>query len=98
MSNVTLRRVRESFLLWKNNVYYILVCVCVPDCVSVCMRVRVCSLSYVAYHATRMRHVVMSFVATLAPPYSSTLSINGTNFEKKKELLNIKCVLIFSTT
>jgi hypothetical protein len=47
-------------------------------------------------HATRMRHIVSSFVASLAPSYFSTLSHKRHDFRKKKKLLNIKCVLIFS--
>ena len=61
--NVTLRRVRESLLPWKSNKYYIFVCVCV--------RVHVALL---IQHATRMRHIVTSYVAPLAPPYFSTFS------------------------
>ena len=39
--------------------------------------------------------LVTSFVTPLAAPYSSTLSHKGHDFRKK--ILNIKCVLIFST-
>ena len=44
-------------------------------------------------HATRMRHIVTSFVAPLAPPYFSTLS----HF-REKVTEHKMCVLIFSTT
>jgi hypothetical protein len=51
--NITLRRVCESLLTWKNNKYYIFVCVCVPVWmpwrVGVCMRA--CSLAYPASNA-----------------------------------------------
>jgi hypothetical protein len=49
MYNVTLRRVRESLLPWKSNNYYLLVCVCVH-------------VALLIQHATRMRHLVTSFV------------------------------------
>jgi hypothetical protein len=46
--NVTLRRVRKSFVPWKGNKYYIFVYMCaltrVRDCAR--KRVRVCSLAY----------------------------------------------------
>jgi hypothetical protein len=44
-------------------------------------------------HATRMRHIVRSFVAPQAPPHFSTLSNKRLDFRKKK-----KCVFIFPTT
>ena len=58
-----------------------------------------CACAYVRVdmliqHATRMRHVVMSFVAPLAPPHFSELSHKQCNFRKK--ILNIKCVFLFS--
>jgi hypothetical protein len=83
----------------ESNDYYIFVCaracvracVCVPGRVSVCMRVRACSL------ATRMRHVVTLFMAPLAPPHFSTLSNKRHNF-RKIIVKHKMCVLIFSTT
>jgi hypothetical protein len=48
------------------------------------------SVTLLIHHARHMRHIVTSFVASLAPPYFSTYLINGTIFEKK--ILNIKCV------
>jgi hypothetical protein len=44
-----------------------------------------------------MRHIVLSVVASLAPPHISTLSQNGTIFGKKY-IEHKMCVLIFSTT
>jgi hypothetical protein len=44
-----------------------------------------------------MRRIIMSSVACLTVPYFSTLSHKLHDFRKKR-LLNIKCVLIFSTT
>jgi hypothetical protein len=38
--NVTVKRVHESFLPWKSNKYYLLVCVCVLACVNVDTRAR----------------------------------------------------------
>jgi hypothetical protein len=57
--NVTMRRVRESWLPWKSKKYYLLICVCVRACVrvwlqgsvGVCMRVRACSLANPARNA-----------------------------------------------
>jgi hypothetical protein len=57
------------------------ICVCVCVCVRVSMRVRV---ALFIHHATRMRHIVTSFVAPLSPPYSSTLSHKRHDFSKKK--------------
>ena len=47
--------------------------------------------------AQRMRLIILSSLALLAVPYSFTVSHNRCGFRKKK-LLNLKCVLIFSTT
>ena len=48
-------------------------------------------------HAKHMRRIILSSVACLTVPYFSTLSHKLHDF-RKKQLLNIKCVLIFSTT
>jgi hypothetical protein len=61
------------------------------------VRARVGARGHVALlmqHATRMRHTVICGVwfQNIIPHYL----INGTAFGKK--LLNVKCVLIFSTT
>ena len=54
-------------------------------------------VSLLIQHATRMRHIVTSLVAPLAPPYFSTLSHKRYDFRKK--LIEYKmCVLFFSTT
>jgi hypothetical protein len=53
------------------------------------------SVALVVQHATRMRRIILSFVAYPALPYFATLPHKGHNF--RKTLLNIKCVLIFST-
>jgi hypothetical protein len=47
--------------------------------------------------ATRMRHIVTSFVAPLSPLYLSTLSHKRYDF-RKEVTENKMCVLIFSTT
>jgi len=43
-----------------------------------------------------MRFIVLSYLFSVAPPYFSTLSHESYDF--RKNLLNIKCVLRFSTT
>ena len=80
-----LRRVRELLLPWKRSKFYICVC---PGawCVHVALLMQ---------HDTRMRHIVTSFVTPLAAPNFSTLSHKRHNF--LKILLNLRCVLIFST-
>jgi hypothetical protein len=47
-------------------------------------------------HATRMRHIVTSFVALLAAPHSSTLSHKRRDIQKKVVESKMR-VLIFST-
>jgi hypothetical protein len=47
-------------------------------------------------HAMRMRRIILSSVTCMAVPYFSALLYKRRDFRKK--LLNIKCVLIFSTT
>ena len=71
-------------------------CVCVRAGVSTraqaCAFARVASLSQ---RTTRMRHIVTSFVAPLAPPYLSTLSHKRRDF-RKKVMEHEMSVLIFS--
>jgi hypothetical protein len=85
----TLRCVHENIVAAeKQSILHICVCgacVCVCACVNVALLIQ---------HGTR--HVVTSFVAPLAPPYFSTLSHKQHDFRKKKKLLNIKCVFLFS--
>ena len=94
--NVILRRVHESLLPWRSNKYYLLVCVCVracmwiPGCVAVCMHV-----ALLIQHATRMRHIVTSFVAARSPPHLLTLSHEWRGFREKVTECKM-CVLIFS--
>ena len=71
-------------------------CVHVRVCVCVCARARV-YVALLIQHATRMCHIVTSFVAPLAPPYFSTLSHKRHDF-REKVIEHKMCVLIFSTT
>ena len=75
-----MRCVDESLLPWKRNKYYLLVCVHACTCVRACgySEAWACKCTYVyialiIQHATRMRHIVTSFVAPQSPPYFSTL-------------------------
>jgi hypothetical protein len=64
-------------------------CQCVCVCVCVCV-------ALVVQHAKRMRHIVLSSVASLAPPYFSTLSHKRQDLRKKVIEHKIR-VLIFTT-
>ena len=85
--NAILRHVCESFLPWKSNKYYMVLCVCA--------RARVCACAYVhvvllIQHSCRMRHIVMHLWLPLFRHIFLHYLIYGTIFEKR--LLNIKCV------
>ena len=54
------------------------------------------SLDLVIQHTRRMRRIILSLVAFVALLYLSTLSHKRHDFREK--ILNIKCVLILSTT
>ena len=54
------------------------------------------ALALLVQHATRMRHIVTSFVASLAPPYFSTFSHKRHDFREKVTKCKMR-VLIFST-
>ena len=59
-----------------------------------------CAYAHVALfmqHATRMRHIVLPFVASLAPPHYSTSSHKRHDF-RKNVTEHEMCILIFSTT
>ena len=101
--NVTLKRVYETIVaVEKQQVLHISLCVHACACVrargysgawvSACAYVHIALLFQ---HATRMRHVVTSFVARLSPIYFSTLAHKRYDSRKKK-LLNVKCVFSFS--
>jgi hypothetical protein len=79
-------------------------------CRSVCACVRACGYTgawafaraYVCValfiqNATRVRHIVTSFVASRSPPDFSTLSHNRCDF-RKKVVEHKMCVLIFFKT
>ena len=65
-----------------------------------CRRAKAMSIAYsewvfaalVIQHAMRMRCIILSYVAFLAVPYFSTLSLERQDFQKKKRFLNIKCM------
>ena len=57
-----------------------------------CARARV---ALIVRHATRMRHMPLSFVTSLAPSYFSTLSHKRHDF-RKSVTEHKMCVLIFS--
>jgi hypothetical protein len=85
---------RSRLLLpWKNNKCYKFVCVGggVPGPVGVCMRAHVALLTQ---HVTRVRHVVTSFVAPLAPPHFSTLSHKRYGF--RGQCIEHEMCLLFS--
>jgi hypothetical protein len=72
-----------------------------PACVRACgyPDAWACACAYVRIalliqHATRMRHVVTSFVAARSVPYFSTLSHKRCDFWKN--VTEIKCVFLFS--
>ena len=72
----------DLLLQLKSNKYYIFVFVCV---------------ALVARHAKNIRRIILSFVASLAPPYLFTLPYKRHYF--RKEVIEQKmCVLIFSAT
>jgi hypothetical protein len=58
------------------------------ECVSVALAIQ---------HESRMRHLLLSSVASLAPPNFSTLSHKRHDYRKKVTEYKM-CVLIFSTT
>jgi hypothetical protein len=55
------------------------------------------NIALLIQHATRMRHIVMSFVAPRSPLFCSTLSHKHYDF-RKKVIQHKMCVFIFSTT
>jgi hypothetical protein len=66
--------------------YRLYLCVCVCVCaragVGAWASARACvRVGLLIQHATRMRHVVTSFVAPLAPPYFLLYFTRGTIFE-----------------
>jgi hypothetical protein len=79
--NITLRRVRGTMVAVESNKQYKFVCVCgCPGawaCACACVHV-----TLLIQHASRMRHIVTSFVAPQAPPHFSTLSHKRRDFRK----------------
>jgi hypothetical protein len=83
MCNVTLRRFRRLFLPWKNNKYYIFMCVFA----RVCGHAHVCSLAYPACNENAPYCEVM-WPLGLHRIFRHYF-INGTSFEKKVIKLEI---------
>jgi hypothetical protein len=82
----TLRLIGESLLPWKSNKHYILVCVWVRACGypdAWTYEFTYVDIALLTQHATRMRHIVTSFVAPQSPLYFSTLSHKRCDFCKK---------------
>jgi hypothetical protein len=64
--------------------------------VCVCTRARVVRASSLTQHAKRMRRVIFSSVASLAPPHFATLSHKRCDF-RINVIEHKMCVFIFST-
>jgi hypothetical protein len=87
-TTLILTRVPDSLLPWKNNKYYIFVCLCV----CVCERAHVCAC------VPERVEVCMSVRACrLAPPHFRHYLTNDTIFKKKLNKCII-CALTFSKT
>ena len=70
--------------LWKSNHYYTFLCVRARGCPDAWACAWACAhVALLIQHATRTRHIVFSFVASLAPPHSSTLSHKWHDFREK---------------
>jgi hypothetical protein len=95
--NIEARSRDRSCRLKTKSISYFFVCVCARthECVSVCPCVRLCgcvgSLLYararsrvalLTQHAKRMRRVILSSAASLAPPHFSSLSHKRHDFRK----------------
>ena len=84
------------------NIRYLCVCVYAYACVRACgyPGAWACAFAYVhiallIQHATRMRHIVTSFVTPQSPLYFSTLLHKRCDF-RKKVIQHKTCVFIFS--
>ena len=82
----------QSLLPWKSNNCYVF-CVCACACARSCVYSGAWACACACVHValliqieTRMRYTVTSFVAPLAPPHFSTLSLKGHDFRKKKAI------------
>ena len=76
----------KPLLPWKSNSYFLLVRLCVRACGYPGAWAYICAYGHVALliqHATRMRHIVTSFVAPQSPPYFSTVSHKRCDYRKK---------------
>ena len=85
MYNVILRRVRVTIVaVEKQEVLLVSLCVCVRVVLFI-------------LHATRMRHIVTSFVAPVVPLIFFTFCRKRHDFRKKSVTEYKMCVLILST-
>jgi hypothetical protein len=99
---VTIKRFRVNIVVEKKiSIMYLSVFGCVKArlCVNAAVHGRVHVSARVAlliHHATRMRRIVLSYVASLAPPNFSTLSHKLHDF-REKVIEHKMRVLIFTT-
>ena len=79
---LTFRRVRAINVAVEKHITY-------SECVFVALSIQ---------HAMRTRRIIPAFVTCTPLHYFSKLSHKRHDFRKKKNLLNVKCVLIFAVT
>ena len=86
-------RERVSVCVWVGVYVAVGGCPGASECACACARVAI-----LIHHATRLRYIFLSFLASLYLPNFSTLSRNRYDFRNKKVIEHKMCVLVFSTT